>query len=74
MRNVSQHLEKYNVFSLNIIISIYLESLLNNYVDKNIYMAYRDDGTKLDLPSGYSLKPVGRIENRQFSKLIDSSK
>ena len=46
---------------------------VDKYKDKNIYIAYRDDGTKLDLPSGYSLKPVGRVENCQFSKLIHSS-
>ena len=46
---------------------------VNKYKDKNIYMAYRDDGTKLDLPPGYSLEPVGRVENCQFSKLIHSS-
>lgn len=43
-----------------------------NNKGKDVYIAYRDDGTKLDLPSGYSLKPVGRVENCQFSKLIHS--
>ena len=47
---------------------------VNYYKGKNIYIAYRDDGSKLDLPSGYSLEPVGRVENCQFSKLLHSSK
>ena len=46
---------------------------VNYYKGKDIYIAYRDDGTKLDLPSGYSLDPVGRVENCQFSKLVHSS-
>ena len=46
---------------------------VNYYKGKNIYIAYRDDGTQIDLPSGYSLKPVGRVENCQFSKLVHSS-
>ena len=47
---------------------------VNYYKGKNIYIAYRDDGSKLDLPSGYSLEPVGRVENCQFSKLLHTSK
>ena len=43
------------------------------YSDKNIYIAYRDDGSELELPSDYSLEQVGRIENCQFSKLIHSN-
>lgn len=46
---------------------------VNYYNGKDIYIAYRDDGTKLDLPSGYSLEPVGRVENCQFTKLVHSS-
>ena len=40
----------------------------------DVYIAYRDDGTQYDLPSGYSLEPVGRVENCQFSKLVHSGK
>lgn len=46
---------------------------VNYYKNKTIYFAYRDDGTKLELPSGYSLEPVGRIENCQFTKLVHSN-
>ena len=42
------------------------------YKDKNIYIAYRDDGSEQELPPGYSLEPVGRVENCQFTKLIHS--
>ena len=45
-----------------------------NNQGKNVYIAYRDDGSKLELPPGYSLEPVGRVENTQFSKLVHSSK
>ena len=44
------------------------------YDGKDIYIAYRDDGHDIGLPSGYSLEPVGRVENCQFSKLVHSSK
>lgn len=46
---------------------------VEHYKNKTIYMAYRDDGTKFDLPQGYSLKPVGKIENCKFSKLVHSN-
>ena len=46
---------------------------VNYYKGKNIYIAYRDDGTEYELPSGYSLEPVGRVENCQFSKLVHST-
>ena len=46
---------------------------VNHYKNKTIYIVYRDDGHKMKLPSGYSLKPVGRVENSQFSKLVHST-
>lgn len=46
---------------------------VNYYKNKTIYIAYRDDGTELELPSGYSLEKVGRIENCQFTKLKHST-
>lgn len=45
---------------------------INEYKNKTIYIAYRDDGHEVELPSGYSLEPVGRVENCQFSKLVHS--
>ena len=46
---------------------------VDKYKDKTIYVAYRDGDKNLKLPSGYSLEPVGRVENCQFSKLVHSS-
>lgn len=46
---------------------------VNYYKNKTVYIAYRDDGHDMDLPSGYSLEPVGRVENCQFSKLVHTS-
>ncbi len=46
---------------------------INHYKNKTIYIVYHDDGHKMKLPSGYSLKPVGRVENSQFSKLVHST-
>lgn len=43
------------------------------YKNKTIYIAYRDDGSEQELPSGYSLEPVGRVENCQFTKLVRSN-
>lgn len=46
---------------------------VDKYKNKTIYMAYRDDGTKLELPAGYSLEPVGKVDNCLFTKLVHSN-
>ena len=45
---------------------------VDHYKNKTIYIVYRDGDTNLKLPSKYSLEPVGKIENCQFSKLVRS--
>ena len=47
---------------------------VEKFANKTIYFVYRDGDTNMNLPSGYSLDPVGRVENCQFSKLVHSSK